>query len=403
MTRVEIERRYLWFQVTKHLWFMGAVWLFFYRFFMSDYQVGVLDAISFGIGLLAEIPSGALADHFGRKRLVIAGVILAGVGMSMQGLANSYIVILIGQVIVTVGWAFRSGADDALFYDALDYDDESSKWRKLVAKGIELGLAATLTSYVIGGYLYTVSPRLPFVAAILTTVGALIVWQIPEKKRLHQHNDNHLKAYLHNLKSGVGQLGQRQLIGYLPVILIVQSLFYAFGYGLLRPILQARFEFDASASGWLLFLSGTVTFILQRILLRNIEKLSEKWSIAAIGLATAGALFLGAFSIGKLGFVVIFVIYASEYLIEPFINDGLNKHINTRHRATALSAAAFLKALPYVLVAPLIGALNVNSELHYYLLAVSSLSVVAIVLYLRLVREKPLDPVIPQSSWYDAR
>lgn len=68
-----LSRRYVVYQLCKNLFFLSAVWLYLYRMFITDAQVGVLDGLAFGIGLVAEVPSGALADRFGRGRFVRLG------------------------------------------------------------------------------------------------------------------------------------------------------------------------------------------------------------------------------------------------------------------------------------------------------------------------------------------
>jgi hypothetical protein len=68
-----LSRTYLIYQLFANLWFVGAVWLYFYRLFITDQQVGFLDGMAFAIGLLAEIPAGALADRLGRDTMVKVG------------------------------------------------------------------------------------------------------------------------------------------------------------------------------------------------------------------------------------------------------------------------------------------------------------------------------------------
>src|SRR5690606_5183633 len=130
------------------LWFVGAIWLYFYRLFINDQQVGVLDGIAFAIGLVAEVPSGALADKFGRDKLVRLGQILAGSGLLLQAVSSDFLPLVSGQALMVVGVSFVSGADDALFYENLNFDEKSSNWRKLVARGSQAALLGTLCATI---------------------------------------------------------------------------------------------------------------------------------------------------------------------------------------------------------------------------------------------------------------
>lgn len=144
---------------------MVGSWLYFYRLYMSDRQIGVLDGLVFGIGLIAEIPSGALADLLGRKRQLQIGLLLMSAGFLMQGFAEAYWYILVGMIMFTVGMALVSGSDDALVYDSLDAEGKASLWDKVIARKFQIMHAATIASYLIGGLLYVMHFRLPFIMA----------------------------------------------------------------------------------------------------------------------------------------------------------------------------------------------------------------------------------------------
>jgi len=100
-------------------WFATGVLLFFSEKFINVSTFGVIEAITFAIGLLANIPSGALADRFGRRNMVIFGVILNGLGFFLWGLATTGVMIFLGDLLYYVGTAFQTGADDAMMYDYL--------------------------------------------------------------------------------------------------------------------------------------------------------------------------------------------------------------------------------------------------------------------------------------------
>jgi len=45
-----LSKKYLAYQFLTNLFFVGAVWLYFFRLFISDQQVGILDGFAFAIG-----------------------------------------------------------------------------------------------------------------------------------------------------------------------------------------------------------------------------------------------------------------------------------------------------------------------------------------------------------------
>lgn len=69
--------------------------------------------------------------------------------------------LFVGQSIVMIGVSFVSGADEALFFDKLKFDAKSLNWRKLMTRGSQAALIGTVLATITGGWLHSISPRLP--------------------------------------------------------------------------------------------------------------------------------------------------------------------------------------------------------------------------------------------------
>ena len=144
-----LSRRFLIYKFLTNLWFVGAVWLYFYRIYITDREVGILDGVAFAIGLIAEVPSGVLADKFGRDKMVRLGQLLAGSGLIIQAFGSSLIPFMVGQAIMMIGVSFVSGADEALFFDKLQFKQSSVDWRKLVTRGSQIALIGSTAAIII--------------------------------------------------------------------------------------------------------------------------------------------------------------------------------------------------------------------------------------------------------------
>ena len=70
---------------------------------------------------LCEVPSGYIADLWGRRRAVLVGSALNGVGFFSLLWADSFVDFLIYEVILGVGLSLISGADLAILYDTEVY------------------------------------------------------------------------------------------------------------------------------------------------------------------------------------------------------------------------------------------------------------------------------------------
>ncbi|MDE2992687.1 MAG: MFS transporter, partial [Chloroflexota bacterium] len=67
--------------------------------------------------LLFEVPTGVVADTYGRRLSVIVGEVLIGTGWVIQGSFPSFALVLLAAVIRGVGDTFISGALDAWIAD----------------------------------------------------------------------------------------------------------------------------------------------------------------------------------------------------------------------------------------------------------------------------------------------
>lgn len=384
-----ITTRFILYKMFSSMWFIGAVWLYFYRIYINDQQVGILDGLSFFIGLVAEVPSGALADTIGRKRLVFIGQLMAGVGLVVQALGNSFWQFFLGQTVLMVGLSFTSGADEALFFSAGKFDNKPAAWRRIVMRAGQFGLLGSVFALTVGGWLHSVQPRLPWLltsaAFIVSSTIVLSVKEIQQKaERLHSTK---IREYLANIKDGFSYFASTNLKYYLPLIVSLQGLYYINGYGLLRIILLDRFRFTPLQGSILIAVCGVVTIAILYYLHKVTNTISEKKVISFIVLSAIFSLVASVFDIGYLGILVIILLYVGEHILYPYMSDILNKHSEEKHRATVLSVASFIRMIPYVLLAPLIGALNTSNILAYFLVPWAMFIGASLALYMTRIKK----------------
>lgn len=379
-----LSQKYIIYRAFTSAWFIGAVWLYFYRIFITDQQVGFLDGMAFAIGLLAEVPSGALADKFGRARIVRLGQILIGSGLLIQAFGSSFMPFFVGQAITMIGIAFTSGAEEALFFQKLNFKRNSTHWRKLVTRGSQAALMGGFIATITGGWLHTIDPRFPWIVSGIVFIGtAFIIWNVTDDrpKKNRQRFATEVGEYLQNIKTGFSQFRLPKLWLYVPFIIAVEGLFYVSGYGLLRPVLLDRFHFDPFWGSVAVAINSLITVGILAYMHKKADHLSEKKVLVLIGLAAIASLLLSLADIGIWGFVVILALYAGEHVLHPFMSEILNNRAPESQRATILSVASFLRTLPYIILAPIIGYLSTHDQLEYFLIGWAMLIAIAIMLY----------------------
>ena len=379
-----LSRKFLIYKFATNLWFFGTVWLYFYRLFISDSQVGIVDAVAFFIGLLVEIPSGALADKFGRARVTRIGLILMTVGFVVQALGGFWI-FLTFQIGVTVGASLISGADEALFYEKLKFKKTSHQWRDLLTRSGQVALIASLSANVVGSLIHTFEPTLTWLLTGLAYLIAMaVIWNVKDEptSQAPQTIRANLRDYFTDIAAGFREFKKPQLRLYIPLIITVQGLFYAYGWGLLRLVLLSRFGFSPFWGSVAIASCALISILVLHLTRKYSHKLSEKQIFTTIIFMAILGLVLAIFDLGLIGCAVLLLFYVGEHTTHPFISEIVNKAAKPQQRSTILSIASFFKVLPYVLLAPIIGFLNDNNSLEIFLIAWAILSALAWIYYL---------------------
>lgn len=103
------------------LYFLPAFMvLYLSKLNFSFLQIGILFSITPLSALLFEIPTGAIADLYGRKFSVITGYFIEGICMFLLFFVKSYYLILFIFLIWGIGATFSSGSKDAWIVDMIN-------------------------------------------------------------------------------------------------------------------------------------------------------------------------------------------------------------------------------------------------------------------------------------------
>ncbi len=97
-------------------------------------QILTLQSIYLIVSLLAEIPTGVVADKFGRKISVIFGNLTYILGGFLYSAVSSFPVFAVAETLMGIGRAFNSGAAEALEYESLKELNLKEKYLQFVYK-----------------------------------------------------------------------------------------------------------------------------------------------------------------------------------------------------------------------------------------------------------------------------
>jgi MFS family permease len=113
---------------------------------------------------LFEVPSGALADTLGRKKLLVMASSLMILEMLCLLVAPRggggllFTLCVINRFCSGLSEACASGADEALAYDSLEKGDRAELWDKLLATTMRWRSAGFVIAMILGGLIYNPEP-----------------------------------------------------------------------------------------------------------------------------------------------------------------------------------------------------------------------------------------------------
>ncbi len=146
-------KTYLWDNLLSSSVFAGATFLYlFWRSIGMDLQqILLLQAIYAVVLALLEVPSGYIADVFGRRKTVIASSILQTVGGTCYLFAHGFGMCLVAELFWALADSMNSGADEAMIQDSLLEEGKGRYWEKVkIVGGCAFKCGSTFFALLVG-------------------------------------------------------------------------------------------------------------------------------------------------------------------------------------------------------------------------------------------------------------
>lgn len=173
---------------------------------MSGAQLSALFIIWSAVGIVAEVPSGALADRFSRRNSLVAAGILQALSYLLWVNFADFAGFAAGFVLWGLGGAMVSGAFEALLYEGLEEAGAKEHYASVngaaTAAGLVAQLPAALAATVLfksGGY-----ELAGWVSIGTCLAAAALATRLPEgpRKMPSRESGNSPGEYLATLRSG---------------------------------------------------------------------------------------------------------------------------------------------------------------------------------------------------------
>ncbi len=350
---------------------MAAVRLLFWTFLMSGVitpffrewgrlsytQIFLLQAWFMLMNFLLEVPTGAVADRFGRKASITAGCFLMAVATLVYGSMPLLVVFVLGEAAFAAALTLVSGADEALVYDSLKAVGREGEATRVVARLEAVKLTGIFAGALLGSLAASrFGVRAPMLLqAIPMALSGIVALSLVEPPR-NATAARRSGGYLRLLSGGLGHFRREPELRALVVDQVASASVAWLVLWLYQPQLM-RIGVALAAFGAVHAAMGLgQVLLLARV--ASIERLVGG-SVRLLRLTAFTpplAMFALAATTSRGLSVALIVLAATAGMGRaPLFSGALNSRIPSEQRATVLSAVSASRMLLIGLLYPIVG------------------------------------------------
>lgn len=356
--------------------------ILFLDYGLSIEQFALLNSVWAATIVVAEVPSGALADLIGRKQLLVTTSVLMILEMlllSFVPLENITLVFwafLLNRVLSGLAEAMASGADEALAYDTLKKLGNEEQWPKVLSVTMRTNSLGSLITMSLGALIYDpdivnkilamigspmvldqqTTMRFPIyltlILGILSLGTVLLMKEAQETTEQPEASTNHVKNVIRALKLTL-QAGGWILRTPFALVIILFAMAYDH---VLRMVITMTSQFfrlislPEASFGIIGAGMSLIGLFVPKIAEKMVARYTPVQNMLWLSLITMIALVgLSAF-IPYLGLIPMAFVSAGLMLTAFFTSHYLNKITESDQRATVLSFKGLAFNLAYGLI-----------------------------------------------------
>jgi MFS family permease len=371
---------------------------FFALYITKKFQVGMTQAgIILGIfsifGLFGGMIGGALTDRFGRRKLILFGLVFSAGSTLSLGLVNNFSTLFPLAMIIGLLSDISGPAHGAMIADILPENKRQEGFGILRV----VGNMAWIIGPTIGGFVANKSFFALFVIdAVISSIVAVLFYLLISETKPEGHADQGHENILKTFKGYILVMRDFAFMAFL-VASMLMGLVYGQMYNSLSVYLRDQHGIQPQGYGFLLTTSAIVVILFQFWVTRKIKQ-RPPFLMMAFGTVfyTIGFGMFGFVSLYWLFALAIVIITIGEMIIMPISQALAANFAPEEMRGRYMAVYGLIWYIPSMIGPGAAGVIldNYNPNLLWYiggvLCAVSALSFYA--LHLRLGKQKRFIP-----------
>lgn len=336
----------------------------------SMLEIGMLESIFHIVSSSFEIPSGVVADVFGRKKTMVLASLVSFVSGLFMILSNNFWSVAFAIGFSALSYNLESGTREALAYDSLKFAGQEEKYNKFASTEMMLYRITSSTATLCAGFALWLGYRKAYAFDIVFSLIAIgIACSLNEvsvsndentdNKENNNPNANKNAKIVYRLKNVITESWHFMIINKKArSIMVINALIGAVST-LVLFFLQAKLPLaglNDALLGPALFVMGFGTAFGAKA-----AGFFPKWKYKKyIIISSIGVAFAFAMVFTELPYVMVLGGFAGSFFddfIEVRTDIILNEMIPSEQRATLISVNSFMFSLVMIVMSTLMGSI----------------------------------------------
>lgn len=326
-------------------------------------EIGIAETVFHITSLLFEIPSGVLADVFGRKNMLIVSTVARMIGNIVMIFSRNLLMVCTSIAFQAISYNFSSGSGDALAYDSLKTVDHEDYYEKYASNQMIIYRLCSGISTLCAGFALLIGHKAAYSTDILMGIVQISVLASLHEIRVRQYDEKRGRntftaikrelatcfvesfAFLNTAKKAIFFMFCNSLVGAIDILLLF--------------FLQAKLPevgIPKAILGFALFFMEMGGIFGAKIILK-----CNKLRYRSVFMITAALVFLGVL-VEHSGMYIImtlggFIAALSDDALQVRTNTILQNMFPSKQRATLISIESFTFSMIMIVLSPLAGIL----------------------------------------------
>lgn len=323
---------------------------------LSLAEISMVNAAFYITIVFFEIPTGLIADTYGRKKSYLIACILWTVGLSLYGCATTFWHCVLVEVFLGIGLTFSSGAFESWCVDRLREQGHKGPLTNLFQKQIMYSHAAMIASALCGAWIAQKNLRLPWfigggIMLVVCIVATLWMKETRKSQKTHVSKMSSIRVAKYSLITMKRRITasyrfahKSRAFLFVGCIGALHALTFSAPNMQWQPYFQSFFPAEFSLG----IIKGGISVALIIGAAVSHRMISTRTSVPTVllGLTVVTGMGIGLSVFSEYGLIALSPFLVHEIArgaFDPIKKDYLNQHLPSNSRATLLSGESMFR------------------------------------------------------------